>query len=168
MSFQFVTAPPSPDVPSTTTGVLDSIPVTTVGTCNLLLTRLATVPGAWHIAEVFDPLAAALKKSGYDAHTVPLVSVGAKEPLEGFEPDVELVQKTVQQYLDEGKDVVLVMHSYGGTVGQQAAGFLKESKGKLVSMVWLCAFALQAGQTLMGMLGGNPLPWFIVKVQRSN
>lgn len=122
------------------------------------------VPGAWHGPECFEPVANVLKQSGYDSTYITLKSVGATPPVKGFEPDVELVRNSVQQLLDEGKDVVLVMHSYGGAPGQQAAGELKESKGKLIRMAWITAFVFQEGQTLMAMLGGNPLPWFIVKV----
>lgn len=128
------------------------------------LTSILTVPGAWHGPEAFEPVAAILKKSGYDSVYVTLKSVGAPMPLTGYEPDVEIVQSTVQQLLDQGKDVVLVMHSYGGAPGQQAAGNLKESKGKLVRMAWVCAFAFLEGQSLIKMLGGNPLPWFKIKV----
>lgn len=72
------------------------------------------VPGAWHGPEVFQEVAASLAEKGYPSAIVSLASVGAKPPLAGFEKDVEAVEKTVEELINAGEDVVLVMHSYGG------------------------------------------------------
>jgi hypothetical protein len=90
--------------------------------------------------------------------------------VQDFNPDVEVVRKAVAETLSAGRDVVLVMHSYGGAVGGDAMKYFlddndgKNGKGKIVRMVWICAFVLPVGGSLMIGLGGKDLPWFMVDV----
>lgn len=82
-----------------------------------------------------------------------------------------MIKSTITKHTSQGKNVVLVMHSYGGAPGQQAVGeLLKEGKladGKVVTMAWVAAFAFVEGGSLKKMLGGNDLPWFDVNVRRT-
>jgi pimeloyl-ACP methyl ester carboxylesterase len=73
--------------------------------------------------------------------------------------------------VDERKDVVVVAHSYGGVVASAAVnGLDKIARGAankpcgVVKVVFLSAFALDKGQSLLGILGGNFLPWMRVEV----
>jgi hypothetical protein len=66
---------------------------------------------------------------------------------------------------DAGKDVILVMHSYGGVPGSAAAKDLskeeraKESKpGGIVRLVYLAAFPIEEGVSLDD-LGGSLSSW---------
>jgi len=57
-----------------------------------------------------------------------------------------------------GKDVVVVMHSYGGIVGHyRRIGGLK---GGVTRLLYMCAFVVPVGASLTGQLGGQ-LPPFI-------
>jgi pimeloyl-ACP methyl ester carboxylesterase len=125
------------------------------------------VPGAWHSPEGFRLVMDQLQAAGYDTKGVTLASVGAETPLKDFGPDVEAIQKVLQPLADEGKDVVLVVHSYGGVIGTEAVrGFAKsdrEKEGKnggVSHLYYCCAFALPEGASLMGGLNNKPLPWF--------
>jgi pimeloyl-ACP methyl ester carboxylesterase len=125
------------------------------------------VPGAWHGPDSFAPTTSALEKLDFVVHGVDIPSVGANPPLKSFAPDVEVVKSAVNKVLASGKDVVMLYHSYGGAVGSEAlADYLKEGKkegwGRIRRLVYIAAFVLPEGGSLMGALGFKPLPWFMI------
>ena len=129
------------------------------------------VPGGWHDPESFNPITTILTKAGYTCHGVHLPTVGASPPFKSSEPDVQAVKNTVERVLSTGKDVILIMHSYGGTVGCEALGpyldelkFGKEGSGRVVRLIFCSAFVLPEGGSLMKALQMKPLPWFIINV----
>ena len=126
-----------------------------------------------HGPEAFEPTTIELQKLGYTVHGVSLPSVGANPHLQSFAPDAEAVKSTVNKVLSSGKDAVILYHSYGGAVGSEAladyvkeleAGTKKEGWGKIRRLVYIAAFVLPEGGSLMGGLGFKPLPWFIIDV----
>ena len=126
-----------------------------------------------HGPEAFEPTTIELQKLGYTVHGVSLPSVGANPHLKSFAPDAEAVKSTVNKVLSSGKDVVILYHSYGGAVGSEAladyvkeleAGTEKEGWGKIRRLVYIAAFVLPEGGSLMAALGFKPLPWFIIDV----
>jgi len=125
------------------------------------------VPGAWHPPACFEPVTERLEAAGYQTKGVNLASVGAPVPLQDFQPDVEAIQLAMKPFIDEGKDVLLVVHSYGGVVGNEAVRGLDKAsrekvgkKGGVSHIYFCCAFALPEGVSLMDALQGKPLPWF--------
>lgn len=125
------------------------------------------VPGAWHPPTAFDPVTKRLEAAGYETKGVHLASVGAAEPLKDFQPDVDAIQAVIKSSVNEGKDVLLVVHSYGGVVGGQAVEGLDKAsrekegkKGGISHLYYCCAFALPEGVSLMDALQQKPLPWF--------
>lgn len=125
------------------------------------------VPGAWHPPSAFDPVTKRLEAAGYETKGVHLATVGAAEPTKDFQPDVDVIQSAIRASADEGKDVVLVVHSYGGVVGSEAVQGLDKAsrekqgkKGGVSHMYFCCAFALPEGVSLMDALQGKPLPWW--------
>ena len=129
------------------------------------------VPGAWHSPDLYAPMTDLLVAEGYEYIGISLVSVGADPALENWDPDVELIHKTVLGVLDRGKDVVLVVHSYGGLVGSEAMKGLgkkqRESEGKkggVVRLVYICAFFLELGMHLQAVKNDQPHPWMKVDV----
>jgi hypothetical protein len=127
------------------------------------------IPGAWHLPESFDPVTKLLAEKGYESRGVTYVST-FDQSVQSFDPDVEATRKIVQELVDSGRNVVLVMHSYGGAVGSEVLKYFvddnegKGGKGRIIRMVWVCAFVLPEGSSLMDGLGGNDLPWFEVEV----
>jgi len=62
-------------------------------------------------------------------------------------------------------EIVVLMHSYGGLVGSAAArGYSKQELQKdntgVIKMIYMPAFALDVGVSLMDALNDTPLPWF--------
>lgn len=100
--------------------------------------------------------------------------MGSSPHLKDFGPDVERVRSTLDSLLSQGKDIVMVYHSYGGACGSEALapyiedlknGVKKEGWGTVKRLIYCCAFALPLGGSLMAALMFKDLPWFIVKVE---
>lgn len=125
------------------------------------------VPGAWHSPDSFHLVVGELRAAGYETKGVTLASVGASPALQDFQPDVKAIQDVLKPLVDEGKDILLVVHSYGGVIGSEAVqGFVKSDrekdgkKGGVAHIFFCCAFALPEGVSLMDALNGKDLPWW--------
>lgn len=130
------------------------------------------VPGAWQLTTAFEPFREVLHKSGYQTEIVKLPSVGGTElPLTGLPEDITAIRAKLQPLVDAGKDVLLLTHSAGGVSGSAAMkGFDVESRknaglpGGVTRVVYMGAFMIPKGSSLMEMLGGKPLPWMVIEV----
>ncbi|KAJ5113306.1 hypothetical protein N7456_001840 [Penicillium angulare] len=127
------------------------------------------VPGAWHLPEVFDEARASLTARGFPSAAVALPSIGAEPPTQGLADDTIAVHNEAERLCDEGKEVVVVAHSYGGLVGAGAVKGLsyaeRQNAGKsggVIMLVYIAAFVAKSGTSLLDMLGGNWLPWMKV------
>lgn len=134
---------------------------------------IVIVPGAWQKPVAFEGIVKLLEQAGYPTTHVPLPTVGGTEtPLAGLDDDVEAVRKVLVPLVEEhGKEVVLIGHSSGGiSMSAVVEGFDAVSrtsagkKGGVTTCVFLAAFVLPKGQSLLGMLGGQPLPWMVIEV----
>lgn len=127
------------------------------------------VPGAWHQPEAFDGIRALMAKRGLQTAVVALPSVGAEPPTKGLHDDIDHVRATITHLADDGRQVVVVAHSYGGMVCSGAVQGLEYStrqarsdsgqKGGVIMLVYMTAFVAPKGSTLLDMLGGEWLPW---------
>lgn len=130
------------------------------------------VPGAWQLTTVFGPLRELLHKSGYETGVVKLPSTGGTVlPLTGLPEDIAAIRAALEPLVAAGKDVVLLAHSAGGVSGSAAVkGFDVRTRrqaglpGGVTRVVYMTAFMLPKGSSLMEMLGGQPLPWMVVEV----
>lgn len=121
------------------------------------------VSGAWHKAELYAPLTNALLDKGFPVLAPTLPSVGGT--CDSFDDDVSLIRGLIEQEVSAVHEVVILMHSYGGLVGSAAAqGYSKEELQKenagVIKMIFMTAFALDVGVSLMDALNNTPLPWF--------
>lgn len=110
---------------------------------------------------------------GYPSECPAHPSIGAEPPSLTLEDDVASLRRVLTTLADEGKNIVA--HSYGGVVASTASeGLVKQVRaesgklGGIVKVVYLAAFALDKGQSLLGMLGGVYLPWMKVEVGPSS
>lgn len=132
------------------------------------------VPGAWHTPAHYQPFLQRLQNAGYPTTSKQLPSVGATEPnKQTIAADTAFIrEELLLPEIEQGKDVVLIMHSYGGCPGAAAAkGFSKAERttagktGGIVGLVFMCAFVADEGDSLRGKLPGNKLdPWNILDV----
>ncbi|KAF4926901.1 Methylesterase 1 [Colletotrichum viniferum] len=123
-------------------------------------------PGAWHKETCYSPVEQILNSKGYETVAVEYPSVGAEPPTKGLNDDAAAVRSVLQKLADEEKEIVLVVHSYGGLVGANAVEGLgykqraKEGKkGGVITFVYLSAFVVPVGKSIKVMLGGQFLPW---------
>lgn len=132
-------------------------------------------PGAWHGPECFDLVREKLKAKGYETRAVTYPSVGAEPPNKGLADDAAALRAEIQTLADQGRQVIVVVHSYGGLVGAEATqglGFKqRKAEGKaggVALLVYLSAFVTPKGASILGMLGGNPLEWMDVQVSHDS
>jgi pimeloyl-ACP methyl ester carboxylesterase len=98
-----------------------------------------------------------------------LPSVGA-DPPRSLHDDARHVRAELELLIEHGEKIIVVMHSYGGMVGTQAAARLglaerarKGQQGGVIRLFYACSFMLPAGFDLDGSLGGLP-PWIKERV----
>lgn len=140
------------------------------------------VPGACHTPAYLTPTINLLSSSphSYACTTISLPSVltGTAEveaqtatPFQALEADVQETRRVLEGILGKGQDVVLVMHSYGALPGMESlryfpGGFLEGEKGgfgkgRILRCVYVCAFVLLEGMTLIEAAGGAKDWWDI-------
>lgn len=130
------------------------------------------VPGAWSLPFFYDGLRSSISRQGLtspDAIAHP--SVGAEPPTKTLDDDVYHLRDVLTEHCDSGKNVVVVAHSYGGLVSSGAVQGLgvqeRKSKGKTggVSLIiYMTAFVVPKGQSLISASGGQLLPWIKTEV----
>lgn len=114
--------------------------------------RVLLVHGAWHGAWAWDPLLPPLLHAGLDVEVVDLPSAGGGGDLAA---DAQVVREALRQH---PWPTVVVGHSYGGiAVSEGAAG-----EPNVMHALYLCAFMLDTGESLLGSLGGRTPPWIEV------
>jgi pimeloyl-ACP methyl ester carboxylesterase len=127
---------------------------------------IVLAPGAWHTPDCFDITREQLHQRGWETEAVAYPSVGAEPPTKGLADDAAALRSTLERLADDGKEIVLVVHSYGGVVGQNAVEGLgrkqRQAVGKeggVVVFIYLAAFVVPKGASLKAMVGGQFFPW---------
>lgn len=130
---------------------------------------IVLVHGAWHTADYWSPVTSQLKEHGYSFETIQLPSAGGDSATTMTEDAVH-IRRTTYDLAAAGKDVVLVLHSYGGIPGTESAkGLLKKDReaekksGGIISIVYVAAFLLPLGASLGSFFGDMP-PWVVFEV----
>ncbi|CAG7921131.1 unnamed protein product [Penicillium olsonii] len=123
------------------------------------------IPGAWHLPEGFDGVREVLSARGYQTDAVSLPSVGAEVP-KNLSDDTAAARHIIEQRVEEGKQVVVVAHSYGGLVGSGAVrdlGYVSRQaagkQGGVIMLIYMAAFVATKGSAVLDLLGGAPPPW---------
>jgi pimeloyl-ACP methyl ester carboxylesterase len=114
------------------------------------------VHGAWHGSWCWAKVVPLLEEHGLAVHTVDLPSTGPDvDALGNLDDDVT----TLATLLDKiPGPKVLVGHSYGGLpITEAGAG-----RDDIAHLVYVCAFMLDVGQSLLDAAGGQPMSWWQV------
>ncbi|KAL3482534.1 Alpha/beta hydrolase fold-1 [Aspergillus californicus] len=127
--------------------------------------------GSWLTPPAFDTIRAKLSERGIPSEAPAHPTVGAEPPTKTLADDVASLGSVLRQLVNvEGKDVIVVGHSSGGVSASGAVEGLEKANrqaagqaGGVVMIVYMAAFALDKGQSLLGMLGGQYLPWMQVE-----
>ena len=127
------------------------------------------IPGSFVLPEFYDPIVDAVAAEGYQIRALHLPAVGLAPGLgrEGAPPamydDAAFIAKEVEKLADEGKDVVLIAHSYGGTPATQSIkGLGREErqrqgkKGGIVALAYMTAIVPAVGSSASSTLADRP------------
>jgi pimeloyl-ACP methyl ester carboxylesterase len=117
---------------------------------------LVFVPGAWHPPSCYDIIIKILSSPPYSYPCVAITTptVGAEPPILTLQHDVDAIRAVTTVLADEGKEILLVMHSYGGLPGSQSCEGLSKTererqgkKGGVIALVYIAAFVFPEGTT---------------------
>jgi hypothetical protein len=113
------------------------------------------VPGAFHNPAIaYHDLMERLKELNIRSIPVPLPTVGPKSDQirKGMLDDVAVIRRVVEEQIEEGKEVIIVCHSYGGfPIAQALEGLgLSDRKalgkvGGVKRLVYVAAFLMPPG-----------------------
>ncbi len=133
-----------------------------------LFPTVVFVPGAFASASCFDDLAARFRKIGYATAYADVPSLNPTDPTAvSASKDAEHVRNNViLPLVDEGKDLIIFVHSYGGVVGgTAAAGLSKTSRlqedkaGGVIGLLYLVGNIVGQDETLLQAVGGAYPPF---------
>ncbi|TLS25717.1 hypothetical protein PpBr36_07943 [Pyricularia pennisetigena] len=126
-------------------------------------TTVVIIPGAWQKRVAWDRFIRELEAAGFKAIFVSLPTVGGTElPLKSLEDDVAAVRDVLGRLAEEDQDALLVCHSAGGLVASSAV----EGVGNVAGVVYVTAFMVPRGSSLLDMLRGRPFDWMEVMDDR--
>ncbi|KAJ5371042.1 uncharacterized protein N7496_007134 [Penicillium cataractarum] len=124
------------------------------------MTSLIFNHGAWHSPECWSKVIPAFKQRGYRCFAPQLDFCGTEQPVDSLASTIHQIQTLIAQETTLGNDVVLINHSFGGSVGcSSVKGFtqkdpsrLTPNSGKVIGIIQLCAFMPQSGLSLYDMV----------------
>ena len=125
------------------------------------LPTIVLVHGAWHTPENYQTYVNDLEAKGFTVHC-PLLptSNGHRPPNASLPEDAAHVRSVITSCVERDERVLLIMHSYGGIVGTEAAQGLDLATrrkanlpGGIIHLLYICAYILIPGES----------PWTIVE-----
>lgn len=126
---------------------------------------LVIIPGNFSLPSFWSTIQRSVQDKGYPVEVVGLKS-SRKDPINpspGLADDVKEASSVLKGHVDQGRDVVLLMHSYGGMVGTEATRGLSRVerekdglKGGIVRMVFLASIFAPPGRSTRGLYDANP------------
>lgn len=138
---------------------------------------LVLVPGAWHTPTHYEKLLSHLRSLGFETVCLQNPSCDASDPNEqsAAKDAAAIRENALLPLLDADRDVVFMMHSYGGKPGGAAAKGLDKAsrqaegkRGAVIGLIYICAFVAKEGESLVSKLPGNKLdPWVAEHVRFS-
>lgn len=130
------------------------------------------IHGNWHTPAHFAPVRYVFQQAGYPISCPALSNTQSDISLGLFE-DARVIEDELTRLIEEeGKDVVVIGHSYGGVIATQAGKqkFSKKERqkngkaGGILRLMYMCAFLVAEGESLlngMGIRDGEPMPPFL-------
>ncbi|EFR02008.1 hypothetical protein MGYG_05011 [Nannizzia gypsea CBS 118893] len=132
------------------------------------LPTLVFIPGAWHKAACFEKVTKILSEQyGFKCVLVTLPSTKGN-PEATFKDDLDAARTAISNETTQGRDVVVLAHSYGGMVGNSAIkGFTRPQDtptrpGYVIGLILITSGFTFTGLAFMDPFLGYPLPFFRV------
>ena len=126
------------------------------------------VPGAFGLPDFYDLIVGQIRALGHDIRALKLPSVSAtpvppEGPLPTIYDDAAAVAEAAEKLADEGKDVILFAHSYGGVVTSQSTKGLSKAerqkqgkKGGIVRLAFMTTLVPDIGVSAGSLLADVP------------
>jgi pimeloyl-ACP methyl ester carboxylesterase len=129
------------------------------------------VPGSFSQPYFYSPFVSQPTAHKYGVIVADLPFVGGKIAAT-MTDDAQAIQAVTSKVVDEGKDIVLIMHSYGGIPGTESAHSVRKKewevsgkKGGVVALLYVTAFLVGAGKSLESTMGESAEGPDYVKVE---
>jgi len=120
------------------------------------------VPGSFSTPIFYDKVTPILTSQGYTFKEAPLLSAAkassGRQPPATMQEDAAQIHSVIESVLDEGNDVVVAVHSYGGFPGTEALKGLGRagrppSKGTaVIGIVYIVSFLPPVGSSLRDLM----------------
>jgi len=127
-------------------------------------------PGAWHTVECFGKVTRILEEKGFEVHGVNWPSI-VRAPVFSTDDDIATIREAVSKEADGGNDVIVICHSWSAAPVNSAVADLSKAerekqgkKGGVVKLVFLCAFVVPEGVSMMDAVGGKPSALWNIQV----
>jgi hypothetical protein len=126
------------------------------------------IPGSFSLPEFYDPVLNAVASKGYEIRGLHLPSVACTRGPQEDAPktmydDAVMIAKETEKLANEGKDVILIAHSYGGVPTTESTKGLGKperkaqgKKGGIVRLAFMTAVVPAVGATTMDVLADVP------------
>ncbi|KAF2963214.1 hypothetical protein GQX73_g10362 [Xylaria multiplex] len=121
------------------------------------------LPGGYHTTWIYDSVRSILSDRGFATEASDLVSVGTTDASVGMHSDAVHLRSQLTKLIDDGKDIVLVAHSYGGIVASNAVHRLsveqraaQGKQGGIALILYLAGLVVPSGRTLLSIAPPSP------------
>lgn len=125
------------------------------------------VQGSFQLPEAYEKLVSALRSRGFSVAQPHLPSLADHSPNfteRDLNDDTHAIKTEAKRLVDEGKTVMVVMHSYGGLIGSNAISEdlslqsrrQKGLSGGVSRLFYFAAFILDEGKSVLGTFGESP------------
>ena len=113
------------------------------------------VPGGFTLPELYSDVTTHVASEGYSVQALHLPSVGYKTNVPGtMQDDAAFIASEISKHANEGKDVVLIAHSYGGLPATESTKGLSKvdrrrqgNSGGLVRLAYISSIILPVGES---------------------
>ena len=113
------------------------------------------VPGGFTLPELYSDVITHVASEGYSVQALHLPSVGYKTNVPGtMQDDAAFIASEVSKHANDGKDVVLIAHSYGGLPATESTKGLSKvdrqrqgNSGGLVRLAYISCIILPVGES---------------------
>ena len=130
------------------------------------------IPGGCHLPLHYEPLTKVLSSHGFPSVALRLPTAGASPPDKDLHDDIACITSKLEELVEkEGKEVIVILHSYGGTPGPSAARpFVKEEraqqgkKGGVLGLLYISSWAVPSGKSTMESIEVVNNDWMKIEV----
>lgn len=127
---------------------------------------IVLVHGAWHVPEHYSDFIQQLQQAGFEVFCPRLPTCDESKRLTAdMFGDAQVVRNQIIPLIDKSREVIMLLHSYGGAVGTEAVKGLSTSEratkgfhGGVIHLIYMCGFMLQVGESVGGASLPRPVP----------